>query len=124
VYDHPQFIVRNVWRRFGGWHDGEPDHLLPSPRQEQAREWIALAGGTGAVLARAAELREGGNLRLACHLVEHAVVAEPASADVHALRAELYAAWAAEQSSSMARNILDHAAESSRQGKRDLAGDF
>jgi alkyl sulfatase BDS1-like metallo-beta-lactamase superfamily hydrolase len=76
------------------------------------------------VLARAAELREGGNLRLACHLVEHAVVAEPASADVHALRAELYAAWAAEQSSSMARNILDHAAESSRQGKRDLAGDF
>jgi alkyl sulfatase BDS1-like metallo-beta-lactamase superfamily hydrolase len=124
VYDHPQFIVRNVWRRFGGWHDGEPDHLLPSPRQEQAREWIALAGGTGAVLARAAELREGGNLRLACHLVEHAVVAEPASADVHALRAELYTAWAAEQSSSMARNILDHAAESSRQGKRDLAGDF
>jgi alkyl sulfatase BDS1-like metallo-beta-lactamase superfamily hydrolase len=56
--------------------------------------------------------------------VEHAVVAEPASADVHALRAELYTAWAAEQSSSMARNILDHAAESSRQGKRDLAGDF
>ena len=40
VYDHPQFIVRNVWRRFGGWYDGEPDHLLPAPRAQQAREWV------------------------------------------------------------------------------------
>ena len=29
VYDHPQFLVRNVWRRYGGWYDGEPDNLLP-----------------------------------------------------------------------------------------------
>ena len=36
VYDHPQFLVRNVWRRYGGWYDGEPDNLLPAPRAEQA----------------------------------------------------------------------------------------
>jgi alkyl sulfatase BDS1-like metallo-beta-lactamase superfamily hydrolase len=124
VYDHPQFIVRNVWRRYGGWHDGEPDHLLPSPRDERARAWVDLAGGLGAVLARVAELRDEGNLRLACHLVEYAVIAEPDAAEAHQVRAEVYAAWAAEQTSSMARNILNHAAESSRAGKRDLAGDF
>ena len=45
VYDHPQFLVRNVWRRYGGWYDGEPDNLLPAPRAEQAREWVTLAGG-------------------------------------------------------------------------------
>ena len=53
VYDHPQFLVRNVWRRYGGWYDGEPDNLLPAPRAEQAAEWVALAGGLEAVLARA-----------------------------------------------------------------------
>jgi alkyl sulfatase BDS1-like metallo-beta-lactamase superfamily hydrolase len=123
VYDHPQFIVRNVWRRFGGWHDGEPDHLLPAPRDQQAREWVTLAGGVGPVLARARALADEGDLRMACHLVEHAVVAEPTSAEAHEVRADIYARRAGEQESSMARNILDHAAHASRRGRRDLAGE-
>ena len=57
VYDHPQFLVRNVWRRYGGWYDGEPDNLLPAPRAEQAREWVTLAGGLENVLARARRAR-------------------------------------------------------------------
>ncbi|MER3421546.1 MAG: MBL fold metallo-hydrolase [Chloroflexota bacterium] len=124
VYDDPQFIVRNIWRLYGGWYDGEPDNLLPASRAEQAREWVALAGGLEPVLARAAQLAREGNLRLACHLVEFAVLAEPGSAEVHALRREIYAARAAQQRSSMARNILNHAALSSAQGKRDLAGNW
>lgn len=124
VYDDPQFLVRNVWRLYGGWYDGEPDNLLPAPRAEQAREWIALGGGLDRVLDRVQELRAAGNLRLACHLVEYAVIAEPASKPAHALRAEVYAARAQLQESSMARNILNHAALASAQGKRDLAGDY
>ena len=122
VYDHPQFLVRNVWRRYGGWHDGQPDNLLPAPRQQQAREWVGLAGGLGPVLARARALADDGDLRMACHLVEHAVMAEPDSAEAHGLRAEVYAARAQEQQSSMARNILRHAALSSEVGRMDLAG--
>lgn len=124
VYDHPQFIVRNVWRRYGGWHDGEPDHLLPAPRAELARTWVALAGGVAPVLDRVRQLHDGGDLRLACHLVEYAALAEPSSTEMHELRAEVYDARAADQTSSMARNILAHAALASRQGKRDLAGGF
>ena len=45
----------------------------------------------------------------------------PASAEAHAVRAEIYAARSVEQVSSMARNILNHAALASRAGKRDLA---
>jgi alkyl sulfatase BDS1-like metallo-beta-lactamase superfamily hydrolase len=123
VYDHPQFIVRNVWRRYGGWWDGEPDTLLPAPRADQAREWIALAGGVAAVLARATELQQSGDLRLACHLVEMAVLAEPDSVDAHQVRAAVYSARSATQVSSMARNILNHAALASAEGKRDLAGE-
>ena len=124
VYDHPQFLVRNVWRRYGGWYDGEPDNLLPAPRAAQAREWVALAGGLDAVLARARELTAAGDHRLACHLVEFAVLVEPGSAEAHEVRAAVYDARGAEQSSSMARNLLAHAAHASRQGKRDLAGDY
>lgn len=124
VYDHPQFLVRNVWRRYGGWYDGEPDNLLPAPRAEQAREWVQLAGGLEAVLGRARDLAAAGNHRMACHLVEFAVLYEPGSAEAHAVRAEVYDARSAQQESSMARNILGHAAHASRVGRRDLAGDY
>ena len=123
VYDHPQFLVRNVWRRYGGWYDGEPDNLLPAPRAEQAREWVAMAGGLEPVLARARQLAAAGDLRLACHLVEFAVLFEPASAEAHQVRNEVYAARSAQQDSSMARNILAHAAHASQQHRRDLAGE-
>ena len=59
---------------------------------------------------------------LACHLAEFAVRAEPGSREAHAARADLYRARAGEQESSMARNILNHAALASDQLRRDLAG--
>ncbi|MGH7331950.1 MAG: alkyl sulfatase dimerization domain-containing protein [Candidatus Rokuibacteriota bacterium] len=121
VYDDPQFIARNVWRLYGGWYDGEPDNLLPAPRAEQAREWIALAGGLPPVLRRAAALLAEGNACLACHLIEFAVMAEPASAAAHALRREIYQARAEQQLSSMARNLFTHAAHASDHGRRDTA---
>jgi alkyl sulfatase BDS1-like metallo-beta-lactamase superfamily hydrolase len=124
VYDHPEYIIRNVWRLYGGWHDGEPDNLMPAPRAQQAKEWVALAGGLDAVLKRAGELRDADDLRMACHLVEFAVMAAPASTEGHALRTEIYGARSKQQTSSMARNILNHAALASQQGKRDLAGDW
>jgi len=95
VYDHPQFLIRNIWRLYGGWYDGEPDSLLPAPRQEQAREWTDLAGGLDQVLGRADRLRQQGDLRLACHLVEYAVLAEPESKRAHELRGDLRSAGAA-----------------------------
>lgn len=124
IYDDPQFIVRNVWRLYGGWYDGEPDNLLPAPRAEQAAAWVDLAGGIANVLERVGQLRKEGNLRLACHLVEYAVLAEPGSASAHAARKEVYAERAEGEQSSMGRNILLHASASSAEGKRDLAGDF
>ncbi len=122
VYDDPQFLLRNIWRLYGGWWDGEPDNLLPAPRAEQAHEWVRLAGGLANVIARAAALKEEGNLRLACHLIEFAAIAEPASREAHELRRAIYAQRASREQSSMARNILNHAAQASAQGKRDFAG--
>ncbi len=122
VYDHPQFLVRNVWRRYGGWYDGEPDNLLPAPRAQQASTWVELAGGVDQVLAKAQALLAAGDARMACHLVEYAALAAPDNAEVWTVRAEVYRERSAEQESSMARNILNHAANASADGRRDNAG--
>jgi glyoxylase-like metal-dependent hydrolase (beta-lactamase superfamily II) len=58
VYDEPEFIVRTVWRRYGGWWDGNPATLKPAPERVLAAELAALAGGPGVLAARAVELAE------------------------------------------------------------------
>src|SRR5207244_1191485 len=70
IYDEPEFIVRNVWRFYGGWWDGNPAHLKPAPAARLAAEIAALSGGATALARRASELAEQGELALACHLVE------------------------------------------------------
>ena len=122
VYDDPRFLVRMIWRRYGGWWEGEYDNLLPEPKARQATEWIRLAGGLGPVLERIGELIATGDEALACHLAEMAYHAAPEDGDVHEVRAEAYRANSKLQVSSMARNILNHAALASDERKRDLAG--
>jgi alkyl sulfatase BDS1-like metallo-beta-lactamase superfamily hydrolase len=121
IYDDPSFLVRSVWRRYGGFWDGDFDTLLPAPKADLAREWIGLAGGVAAVLARAEALAAEGGHSLACHLVEAALRIAPDDAEVHRVRAAVYRAHAQAQSSSMGRNLLGHAALASASGRRDLA---
>ncbi len=47
IYDEPEFIVRNLWRLYGGWYEGDPSRLKPAPAAELAAELAALAGGAG-----------------------------------------------------------------------------
>lgn len=75
VYDKPQFICRNVIRRYAGWWDGYPADLLPAPRAEQCTEIASLAGGVDALVDRAWVVADE-NLRLACHLAEWAFLAD------------------------------------------------
>ncbi|MDQ4005841.1 MAG: MBL fold metallo-hydrolase, partial [Actinomycetota bacterium] len=37
VYDDPEFVVRNIWRLYGGWWDGDPATLKPAPEAAVAR---------------------------------------------------------------------------------------
>ena len=121
VYDDPRFLIRMVWRRYGGWWDGEYDHLLPAPKSDQAAEWVALVGGTQPILERARALSGEGRHALACHLVEVAYYAAPDDPRVHEARTAVFRANSESQTSSMARNILNHAARASERGQRDLA---
>ena len=123
LYDEPEFVVRNVWRRYGGWWDGDPAHLKPSPAAVLARELAALAGGAGALARRADEVADAGDLRLACHLAELAGLAAPDDGDVHAVRAAVYELRRREERSLMAKGIFASAVRESQQVLEEPAGE-
>jgi alkyl sulfatase BDS1-like metallo-beta-lactamase superfamily hydrolase len=106
VYDEPEFIVRNLWRLYGGWYDGNPAHLKPASHTSLATEVAALAGGAGRLAARATELAAAGDLRLAGHLAEMAALAAPDDAGVHAVRAAVFAQRASEERSTMSKGVF------------------
>ncbi len=60
VYDEPEFVVRNLWRQYGGWWDGNPARLKPAPDAAVAEEVVALAGGVERVAAHALGARGDG----------------------------------------------------------------
>jgi alkyl sulfatase BDS1-like metallo-beta-lactamase superfamily hydrolase len=113
-YDEPEFIVRNLWRRYGGWYDGNPAHLKPAPDAGLATALADLAGGPGALADAARRYADAGDLRLAGHLAEFAVQAAPADTAVQAVRAEVNEARAEAEVSLMAKGIFAWAASESR----------
>jgi alkyl sulfatase BDS1-like metallo-beta-lactamase superfamily hydrolase len=112
-YDEPEFVVRNIWRQFGGWWDGAPSRLKPSPDAVLAAELADLAGGASVLIERATALSDAGDHRLACHLADLAGWAAPDDAGVHAARALVYRARRAAESSLMAKGIFAGAARES-----------
>ena len=114
VYDEPEFVVRNIWRLYGGWWDLNPATLKPAPEAALASEIAALAGGAGKLSDRARELSVAGEHRLAGHLAELASLASPGDPAVEAARAEVFGERAQSEKSTMSRGIFNWAAAESR----------
>jgi glyoxylase-like metal-dependent hydrolase (beta-lactamase superfamily II) len=95
IYDEPEFVIRNIWRLYGGWYDGNPAMLKPAPDVAVADELAARSASTSAPPAMAA-------------------LAEPESRRVHEVRADVYGRRRASELSLMAKGIYGEAAETSR----------
>jgi len=52
IFDEPEFIIRNLWRLYGGWWDGNPSSLLPPADRDIAKHVCELAGGSMAAAKR------------------------------------------------------------------------
>ena len=113
LYDEPEFVVRNIWRLYGGWYDGNPANLKPAQDAVLAAEIASLAGGATRLAERARELAET-QPRVACHLAELAALASPEDARVHALRAEVFQIRRDGETSLMAKGIFGSAANESK----------
>jgi alkyl sulfatase BDS1-like metallo-beta-lactamase superfamily hydrolase len=112
MYDEPEFVVRNIWRQYGGWYDGNPANLKPARDTALAQELAALSGGAMKLAERALALADE-DIRVACHLAELAVLAEPDNKRAHALRAEVFQKRRDKETSLMAKGIFGHAANES-----------
>ena len=131
VYDEPEFVVRNIWRQYGGWWDGNPATLKPAPDGALALELASLCGGAAVLADRALALlarsESGGSsrggegeeaasetaLRLAGHLAEMAAHAAPDDPAVQRVRATVCAARAQRATSTMAKGVFNWAARES-----------
>jgi glyoxylase-like metal-dependent hydrolase (beta-lactamase superfamily II) len=138
VYDEPEFIVRTIWRLYGGWWDGNPATLKPASERALAAEIADLAGGAVALAVRAVELAEsvvvaaapadrdsesavrvaalpGGEdeLRLAAHLAELAWLAAPADNEVRQARHRVFSIRADRATSTMSSGVYRWAASES-----------
>jgi alkyl sulfatase BDS1-like metallo-beta-lactamase superfamily hydrolase len=118
TYDEPEFIIRNIWRLYGGWYDGNPARLKPAPDHALAAELARLAGGALALADRASALMTS-DIRLACHLVELAVQADPMNQAAHEMRAAIYQHRRNQETSLMAKGIYGAAASESIALTRD-----
>lgn len=114
AYDEPEFVVRNLWRLYGGWYDQNPAHLKPAPEVEIAAELAQLVGGVDVLAARARALLAEGNPRLAAHLAEWAAQAAPQDREAARVRAEVFGHRADEETSTMAKGMFTWAAAESR----------
>ncbi|MEV4169949.1 alkyl sulfatase dimerization domain-containing protein [Nonomuraea sp. NPDC049709] len=112
-YDEPEFVVRNLWRLYGGWYDGNPANLKPAPDAVLARSVAELAGGPAALADAALKALSDGDERLAGHLAEMAALAAPDDPGVHRVRAAVFSARAANELSLMAKGVFTWAASES-----------
>lgn len=112
VYGCPAFTIRDIHRRYSGWYDGTPSHLLPSRSADIAAEVVKL-GGIAKLMNRVRELKKEGKVQLALHLAEFAAKgAAPAKRkEALALNAEVLDSRADIEPNFIAKNILLSAAE-------------
>lgn len=111
VYDDPQFIVRNLWRLYGGWWDGNPARLKPPRDAELSLALCEAAGGAAAMAERARLALLRGRFELAGSLAQHAMDAAPGDPSVRAVYREVNEERAREETSLMAQSIFREAAK-------------
>jgi len=114
LYGCPTFAVHSILRRYSGWYNGNPSTLFPSSQAAIASEVVALAGGPEPLIERAQTLAAEGHkdaLQRALHLLDF-VIFDAGEQELNArrLKADLLGARAEQETSFIARNILQSAA--------------
>lgn len=79
--------VKAIVQRYLGWFDGNPARLWPHPPAEEARRYIALAGGVDTTVAAAQAAYDSGDCRWAATLLDHVMFVD----EDHAAGRALYA---------------------------------
>jgi glyoxylase-like metal-dependent hydrolase (beta-lactamase superfamily II) len=121
LYDRPEFIARNVIRKYGGWWDGFSAQVMPAKMRDQAEEIARLAGGVEPLIRRARELADA-HPALACHLAEWAGLAAPEDRAAQQCVIDVFKGRADAEVSLMGRGLFSHAVRRAEKALSTLDG--
>ena len=82
--------VKAIYQRYLGWFDGNPAHLWQHPPEQAAIRYVDCLGGADAIVAKAQEYVDNGDLRFAAELLNHAVFADEGNRAARSLLADVY----------------------------------
>jgi alkyl sulfatase BDS1-like metallo-beta-lactamase superfamily hydrolase len=71
--------VKGIYQRYMTWFDGNPANIWKHPPKEEGTRYVECMGGVQAVLEKAKEFADKGDLRFAATLLDHVVAAEPSN---------------------------------------------
>ena len=80
--------LRAVYNFYLGYYDANPATLNRLPPADSAKRYVAAMGGEAAVIATGRKAFADGDYRWAAELMNHAVLANPASAEARGLQAD------------------------------------
>ena len=69
-YGAPEYIVRDIYREENGWWDRNPTTLHPEGLDAAGDAVLSAIGDPEAVISRAEELRDAGDIQLALHVID------------------------------------------------------
>jgi glyoxylase-like metal-dependent hydrolase (beta-lactamase superfamily II) len=108
TYSRVEFAVTNIWRRYCGWFDYNPAHLLPVPRRDMAAIVADLIGDDAKIIERARQLHDDGLNQEALELLDLILLRREEDPAARSLRAQLLEALAADDKCLMSRDAYLH----------------
>ncbi|MFI1018648.1 alkyl/aryl-sulfatase [Streptomyces sp. NPDC020965] len=114
--------IKAVYQRYMGWFDGNPSHLWQHPPVEQAKRYVDFMGGADAVVVRARQSYDEGDLRWVAEVLNHVLFAEPGHSEARELQALTFEKLGHAQENGVWRNFYLTGAQELRSGSDGPAG--
>jgi alkyl sulfatase BDS1-like metallo-beta-lactamase superfamily hydrolase len=109
LYGHPVFIARGIFKRYAGYYSGRPAELFPPDYAALGQEIVNLAGSVEPIFKRVKELKQQGQMALACQLAEWVVEAEPQNVEAWGIYGLLFKERAETEANMQARGAWNQA---------------
>ena len=113
IYGDPTYIVRDLFREENGWWDRNPTALHPSAQAEAADAVLSAIGDPSAVVAKAEQLRDSGQVQLALHVIDLVALADgdgPVVVRAREVKAELCRLRAKEVTAFVSKSLYESSA--------------
>ena len=105
IYSRREFAIYNIWKRYCGYFDFSPSSVLPRPKKELAAVARELIGNDTAILQKAENLFNSGQLQLALETLDLILKVDDKSVPARQLRLRILEKLAEGDICLMSRNV-------------------